>query len=188
MVKDLPANTGDVGSIPGTWRTPYTVGQPSPGATTPEPAHHRACALQQEKPRDEKALHNQESSPYSLQLEKACVAKRLSTAKKTPKTPNKYMHNIPTHAFRLHTTHLTCSVVGQPVFAPWGPLSLLLPPAGLLPLKHLCWPVPLSPRLGAPWLPRLRTGGRAEGSRRGRSELQAQPPHLHGLSALSWGA
>ena len=123
VVKDLPANTGDVGSIPGTWRTPYTVGQPSPGATTPEPAHHRACALQQEKPRDEKALHNQESSPYSLQLEKACVAKRLSTAKKTPKTPNKYMHNIPTHAFCLHTTHLTCSVVGQPVFAPWGPPS-----------------------------------------------------------------
>ena len=118
MVKDLPANTGDVGSIPGTWRTPYTVGQPSPGATTPEPAHHRACALQQEKPCDEKALHNQESSPYSLQLEKACVAKRLSTAKKTPKTPNKYMHNIPTHAFRLHTTHLTCSVVGQPVIFP----------------------------------------------------------------------
>ena len=74
MVKDLPANTGDVGSIPGTWRIPHTVEQPSPCATTTEPAHRRAYALQQGKPRNEKPLHHkQENSPHSLQLQKACV-------------------------------------------------------------------------------------------------------------------
>ena len=50
VVRNMPANSGDTGSIPGlSGKIPYTRGQLSPHATTTE-AQSRACALQQEKP------------------------------------------------------------------------------------------------------------------------------------------
>ena len=64
-----------------------------------------------------------EQSPLAATTESLCVATKSQHSQKKHKTPNKYMHSIPTHVFHLHTTHLTCSVVGQPVFAPWGPPS-----------------------------------------------------------------
>ena len=50
VVKNLPANTGDMGLSPGPeTKIPHPVRQPSPCATTIEPMHPRR-ALQQEKP------------------------------------------------------------------------------------------------------------------------------------------
>ena len=59
--------------------------------------------------------------PTSCNYRKLVCSNKDSAQPKKNKTQNKYMHSIPTHVFHLHTTHLTCSVVGQPVFAPWGP-------------------------------------------------------------------
>ena len=49
MVKSLPANAGDMGSIPGLGRFHMTQGNKAP---VPQllSLHSRACALQQEKP------------------------------------------------------------------------------------------------------------------------------------------
>ena len=54
MVKNLPANTGDMSSIPGPRKIPQAVGQLSPRATTIENVLYkkekkRKCAVQ-EKP------------------------------------------------------------------------------------------------------------------------------------------
>ena len=51
MLNNLPANAGDMGSIPA-WGTkiPYAVEQLSLSATTTEPVHPGACAPQQEDP------------------------------------------------------------------------------------------------------------------------------------------
>ena len=49
MVKNLPANTGDTGLIPGQERFPYTKGQLSLCATTMEAHKPRDHALEQEK-------------------------------------------------------------------------------------------------------------------------------------------
>ena len=48
VVKNLPGNTGDLGSTPG-WGTkiPHAVGQLSPHAATTEPVYSRAPALQE---------------------------------------------------------------------------------------------------------------------------------------------
>ena len=48
VVKNLPCNTGDLGSMPG-WGTtiPHAVGQLSPQTATAEPVHSRAHALQE---------------------------------------------------------------------------------------------------------------------------------------------
>ena len=84
VVKNLPANAGDKASIsgPGT-KFPQASGQQSLcttateptlqclSAANPEPAHPRACALQQENP---------------LQLEKACAEQQ-----KPSTTTNKYI-------------------------------------------------------------------------------------------------
>ena len=62
MVKNLPVNSGDVGSIPSLGRFPHGMGQQSPCATTTESMlqtresqllkseHSRDCAPQPEKP------------------------------------------------------------------------------------------------------------------------------------------
>ena len=63
LVKNLPDNATNMGSIPGE--------QLSNWVTTTESAHVRAHAPQQEKPPQEEACTSQlESSPHSLQLEK----------------------------------------------------------------------------------------------------------------------
>ena len=50
VVKNLPASAGDTGLTPGPGsKIPHAAGQLSPRATTTEPAHSRARALQQEK-------------------------------------------------------------------------------------------------------------------------------------------
>ena len=48
--KNLPANAGDMGSIPGSGKIPHTVEQLSLGATTAEAHIPRACVPRQEKP------------------------------------------------------------------------------------------------------------------------------------------
>ena len=70
VAKNLPANSGDTGSIPAPGRTPHAKGQLSPCSRACEPqalhphaatteAHTpRAHALQQEKSRNEKPLHS----------------------------------------------------------------------------------------------------------------------------------
>ena len=51
VVKNLPTNAGDTGSIPGLGRSLEDAKeQLSPCTTTIETASPRACALQQEKP------------------------------------------------------------------------------------------------------------------------------------------
>ena len=71
MVKILPANAGDMGSIPAPGRSHIAVEQLSPFAKTTE-LQPRAHDLQQEKPLQWEAcaLHL-ESSPQSPQLEKS---------------------------------------------------------------------------------------------------------------------
>ena len=74
-VKNLPANAGDMGSIPnlGT-KIPHIVGQLSPWATTTETCRPRAGALQKEKPPQWEAC--------TPRLEKAQAQQwRASTAK-----------------------------------------------------------------------------------------------------------
>ena len=54
----------------------------SPCATTTEARAPRACALQQEKPQQWEACAPQQSSPHSLQLEKARVQQQRPNAAK----------------------------------------------------------------------------------------------------------
>ena len=50
VVKNLPSNAGDVGSIPGQGiKTPHSKGQLSPQATTTKPTHFGALDLYQER-------------------------------------------------------------------------------------------------------------------------------------------
>ena len=49
MVKNPPSKAGNKGSIPGPGRSPHTVGQLRPCATSTEATHSRPCALQAEK-------------------------------------------------------------------------------------------------------------------------------------------
>ena len=75
MVKNLPANAGDTGLIPGVGRSHMLLGN--------KPVHHnykalvpRAHALPQEKPPQSGAHALQlQTSPHSPQLEKACTRK-----------------------------------------------------------------------------------------------------------------
>ena len=88
VVKNLPADTGDTGSIPALWRVPHTKEQRGPRATTTEsvlyssepqvlsphttttesvPVHPRTCAPQQERPPQREAC--------PLQLEKGPCSK-----------------------------------------------------------------------------------------------------------------
>jgi len=57
----------------------HKAGQLNPYATTPELAHPRACALQQEKPAQREACTLQESDPCLGQLEKALAEQRISS-------------------------------------------------------------------------------------------------------------
>ena len=50
MVKNLPANAGNKGSIPWSGKIPHAAEQLSPCATTTEARVPRTCAPQQEKP------------------------------------------------------------------------------------------------------------------------------------------
>ena len=52
VVKDLPANAGDIGLIPG-----HAAGPPSLCAPTTEVPAHTACAWQQEKHCTEEPMH-----------------------------------------------------------------------------------------------------------------------------------
>ena len=90
VVKNLPASAGDMGLSPGPGRShmprnnkarapqllslcsrAYKPQLLSISATTTEACAPRACALQQEKPPNEKTAHHMKSSPCSLQVEKA---------------------------------------------------------------------------------------------------------------------
>ena len=89
MVKNLAANTGDTGSIPGpgrfhmprsNWAHALQLLSPSSGVQGPvlsprllllRPRCPQACAQQQETPRDEKPTCSQEEKPHLLQLEKS---------------------------------------------------------------------------------------------------------------------
>ena len=73
VVKNPPANAGNMDLIPGPGiKIPHAIGQLSPWATISEPTLSRAHTLQLEKPLQREALTPQpESSPWSLQLEKA---------------------------------------------------------------------------------------------------------------------
>ena len=103
VVKNPPANAGDMGSIPGPGRSHMTwsnwayapqllslrsgAREPqllNPCAATTEARVPRACAPQQEKPPQwEARAPQQKGSPRSPQLEKARVQqRRLNTAKK----------------------------------------------------------------------------------------------------------
>ena len=68
MVKNLPSNVGDVGSIPGRGtRIPHAAGQLSPCTATREPTRSGACMPQLEgspyaTTREKPAHHNEESA------------------------------------------------------------------------------------------------------------------------------
>ena len=81
--KNLSANAGNTGSIPGLGRSHMAAEQLSL-CTTTEVQEPRACAPQQEKQLQCKACALQlENSPYLLQLQKAYMQQqRLTTAKK----------------------------------------------------------------------------------------------------------
>ena len=50
MVKNLPSNAGDTGSIPGRGtKIPHAMGQLSPRVTTAKPARSGACVPQLER-------------------------------------------------------------------------------------------------------------------------------------------
>ena len=57
MVKNPPANAGDMDLIPGPGiKLPHAIGQLSPWATISEPTLSRAHTLQREKPLQREAL------------------------------------------------------------------------------------------------------------------------------------
>ena len=56
VVKSLPANTGDMGSIPGLGRFHMTQGNQARVPQLPSP-HSRVCALQRERPLQRKPTH-----------------------------------------------------------------------------------------------------------------------------------
>ena len=68
VVKNLPSNAGDVGSIPG-WGTkiPHAAGQLIPRVTTTETAHSGACA-----PHLERSPHAATKSPCTATKDPAC--------------------------------------------------------------------------------------------------------------------
>ena len=88
VAKNLAVNTGDMGSIPcpGTKISSALEQLISPwaaislSAATTEIQAHRACAMQHEKPRNEKPRLRRESSPCLLQLEKVRVQQRRPRA------------------------------------------------------------------------------------------------------------
>ena len=58
MVKNLPSNAGDAGSIPGRGtKIPHATGQLNPCAATTEPVHSGARAPQLESQTREKPAH-----------------------------------------------------------------------------------------------------------------------------------
>ena len=89
MVKNLPGNVGDTGSIPGLRRSPMLqtnyracaleAGSGNYGAHVPQlpkPACSGVCALQREKPLQREACAPQrEDRPGSPQLEKHLLSK-----------------------------------------------------------------------------------------------------------------
>ena len=56
VVKNSPANAGDTGFSPLSGKIAHAMELLSPRATTTEAHTPRACALQQEKPRQQEAL------------------------------------------------------------------------------------------------------------------------------------
>ena len=78
--KNLPANVGDMGSIPGLGRFHTTRSNEvraqllSPGAATTEVPEPRACALQQEKLQGESLCTTMKSNPCSPTRESPCKA------------------------------------------------------------------------------------------------------------------
>lgn len=78
-VENTAANRGDVSSTP----SPEGLHVPrgTPCTPTAEPAHPRAPALQQEKPRDDRPTHHDEKVAQLPQPEKVCTQQRPSSAK-----------------------------------------------------------------------------------------------------------
>ena len=86
MVKNPPANAGDMGSIPGLGTRIPHAGKLSQCSTTTEPTHSRANSSQEEKPAQWEAHPPQlESRLASLQLEKSprAATRSLCMARKT---------------------------------------------------------------------------------------------------------
>ena len=91
VVKNLPANAGDMGSIPGQGGTHMLWSKLRLWATAIEP-NSRACAPQQETPQQWEASAPQwESSPLWLQLEKAHTQQRRPS---TAKNKNKFWGSL----------------------------------------------------------------------------------------------
>ena len=70
MVKNLPANAGDTGSVPGLGRSHLPRGSSACAPQLLKPVHPTARAPQ-EKPLQWEATHTSKSRPRSLQLEKS---------------------------------------------------------------------------------------------------------------------
>ena len=89
MVTNLPSNAVGRGLIPGLGtKIPHAAGQLRPGATTTQPEHSRALALQPEMPR-------------ATQLEKDCpTQQRTSAAKKKKRGPTLLTLSSPGHLNR----------------------------------------------------------------------------------------
>ena len=88
MVKNLPANAGDTGSVPGLGRSHLPRGSSACAPQLLKPVHPTARAPQ-EKPLQWEATHTSKSRPRSLQLEKSpCSHEDPAQPKiKTKETP-----------------------------------------------------------------------------------------------------
>ena len=82
VVKNLPANAGGTGSIPGSGKIPHAEEQLSPCAPTTEPMCLESLLHNKTNHDSEKATHcHQRGSPLTATGEKACTAVKTSTAK-----------------------------------------------------------------------------------------------------------
>ena len=98
MVKNPPANVGNMGSIPspGT-KIPCAMGRLSLRTTTTEPVSCRARVPREEKPPQCKPAHRSGRSPHSPQLEKAHSQQRRPTAAKNKSLKIRSKSKTPSH-------------------------------------------------------------------------------------------
>ena len=98
MVKNPPANAGNMGSIPrpGT-KIPCAMGRLSLGTTTTEPVRCRARVPREEKPPQCTPAHRNGRSPHLPQLEKAHLQQRRPTAAKTTSLKIRSKSKTPSH-------------------------------------------------------------------------------------------
>ncbi|KAB0376989.1 hypothetical protein FD755_011433 [Muntiacus reevesi] len=96
--ENLPANTGNMDLIP-SWEDPTCLGATKPLATTPEPAHLRAHAPQQEKPPQSRlsTAHSPGVQPADVEevVEKGVqilvIGRGMSEALKVPPSTVEYL-------------------------------------------------------------------------------------------------